>query len=84
MKQKIENNSKIDFFIGIDISSKSLDVFILSKREYLQFPNSNLGINNLISFIQKLKGTSHIILEPTGGYELNLVINLDKKVMIIR
>jgi len=79
MKQKIENNSSVDFFVGIDISSRNLDVYILSKRQYESFPNTNLGIKQLINFLLNLNGQVHIILEPAGGYESNLVISLDKK-----
>ena len=65
------------FYLGIDVSSKSLDVafFIAdgSPTRCEQFPNSAAGAKKLLKALAGLP-VEHIVLEATGGYE-NLVLN---------
>ena len=39
-------------YIGIDVSKTMLDVFVSSKKQYLQFENNTPGIRKLIKKIK--------------------------------
>jgi transposase len=55
-------------YIGIDVSKKNLDVFILPKKRFMQFKNNENGIKMLIKTVQSLSNVL-IVMESTGGYE---------------
>ena len=59
--------------VGCDIGKKSFDVFLGGK--HFKFENEKNGIDK---FILKCKSheISRVVLEPTGGYERNLLKNL--------
>lgn len=61
-------NLKEKFYVGIDVSKATLDVFISPCDKYMQFENNTTGIAKLIN---KLKSFSDvlIVMEPTGGFE---------------
>ena len=56
-------------FIGIDVSKKSLVVYNKDIDKLKTFQNNSLGFEKLINFIGKPNNVSRIVLEPTGGYE---------------
>lgn len=60
-------------FVGIDISKSTLDVCILPDRQVASFANSASGIEALCLFLTGFEGIKRVILEPTGGYERDLV-----------
>ena len=63
------------FTVGIDVSSKTLDVaYARDKQEatYLgQYTNDESGMERLFQAVKKMAGeiTIHLVMEPTGGYE---------------
>lgn len=56
-------------FIGIDVSKKSLVVYNKANDKTKTFKNNALGFEKLMNFIGKPNNVSCIVLEPTGGYE---------------
>ena len=60
-------------YIGIDVSKKHLDVHILPANAKKRFMNTPAGINKLKEFIGN---PVRIVLEPTGGYERNVLYAL--------
>ena len=66
----------VETYIGVDISKTQLDVFILSKNQYHQFPNDVKGIKKFIAYIGKSCPAPYVVMEATGGYERNLVHQL--------
>ena len=59
--------------IGCDVGKNYFDIFLDGK--YLKFENNNKGISK---FIKSCKGKDieKVVLEPTGGYEKNLLKQL--------
>ena len=56
-------------YIGIDVSSKFLDVAIRPTEEARQYTNDSKGIASLLRLVVSI-GPSGVVLEATGGYEL--------------
>lgn len=65
------------FYLGIDVSSKTLDVAFFRAGEHTgsceQFNNSRAGAEKLLRVMAKLD-VKHVVLEATGGYE-NLILD---------
>ena len=62
--------------IGIDVSKKTLDIFIKALDVYLQISNNAEGFKKLMALLKanKLKPEDcFFVLEYTGGYEYRLV-----------
>ena len=62
--------------IGIDVSKKTLDVFIKTIEVHLQISNDSEGFKKLLALLKatKLKPEDCLfVLEFTGGYEYRLV-----------
>lgn len=69
-------------YIGIDVSKKTLQV-ALDKRNIV-LPNSKVGIKKLTEDLRKLneqdsKGSLRVILEATGGYEIEVMTQLQSR-----
>ena len=67
--------------IGVDVSKEKLDVFVPAKKEGLRPVTTTLdngieGFRELRNLARKAKGT--VCVEPTGGYELELIAFLHK------
>lgn len=81
MKVNLENNisKKTDkeFFIGIDVSKKSLDISIFPINENFTISNSDNDIKSLRKKLLKLRPTL-IVVEATGGYQ-NLCVSMFQK-----
>jgi transposase len=58
--------------VGIDIGKSMLDVCIFELDIYLQYPNTEEGIRELIKKLSRYNLT-RILVEATGGYERRLV-----------
>lgn len=58
--------------IGVDVSKSNLDAFCHENNTYKKFDNSESGISKLLAWVKKLPGSSLVIIEPTGGYEIAL------------
>ena len=67
-------------FIGIDIAKAQLDLYETAGHRHIQFENTKTGIKQCVSCLKTLS-PSLIVLENTGGYELELVLALEKTVL---
>jgi len=81
MKKKASHPMKT-LYIGVDIAKKSFDVAYckVRKAEWLgKYPNDESGYEALKEQVERIREelgaeTVHLILEPTGGYELGLAL----------
>lgn len=64
-----------DCFVGIDVSSKTLDVCLLPAGVAFSENNSGKGIARLVRRLKKA-GPTLVVLEATGGYQRTLVLAL--------
>ncbi len=55
-------------FVGIDIASTKMDVYIDTLDKYLTLERSQSGIDNLKRYLDDLD-VQLIVMEATGGYE---------------
>ena len=65
----------MNLYIGIDVSKQSFDVVLHSTGEHRQFQQSPEGLDECLQWFLSLK-PSLIVMEATGGYELDLCIYL--------
>ena len=63
--------------MGIDVCQKYLDVYIRPSGKLFQLTNDEFGIAELIQTLKEIK-PELIVLEATGGMELNAAIELTK------
>jgi transposase len=74
--------------MGIDVSAKTLDVACINKADrchHSQFDQTLAGHKKLVRFAKK-RGVSHIVMEATGVYYLDVALALhtaDLKVSVI-
>jgi transposase len=61
-------------FIGIDVSKKTLDIAVRPSGIHRRVPNDAQGIGEIIELVRGLDAL--VVLEPTGGYELDLLCAL--------
>lgn len=61
--------------VGIDVSKLHLDVAMRPTGERFRVENNDTGFVELLKRVKKLK-PERIVLEPSGGYELELVQSL--------
>jgi transposase len=59
-------------YAGVDISKEALDVS-LAGRSPERYENHTAGITGLIKSLGKIPGSIHVICEPSGGYERELL-----------
>lgn len=59
-------------YAGVDISKDALDVS-LAGRSPERYENHAAGITGLIKSLGKMPGSIHVICEPSGGYERELL-----------
>jgi transposase len=64
-----------EVFVGIDVSSQTLDVCLVPAGETLRENNSGKGLARLVRRVKKA-GPTLVVLEATGGYERSLVLAL--------
>lgn len=60
-------------FIGIDISKHDLQGYVLPGKKERTFPNTPQGIKRCLTWIATHDQIGRLVLEPTGGYEKNLL-----------
>ena len=65
----------LEVYVGIDVSSDTLDVAIWGQTKCLEVSNTKRGITKLVKQILTLK-PKLIVVEATGGYEEALVMAL--------
>lgn len=62
-------------FVGIDISKKRLDIFLIPPDTSFALPNTEAGIAKLVARLLQV-APQIILLEATGGYEFRIVAAL--------
>ncbi len=67
-------------YIGIDVAKDSLDVAIIPADESASIPYTEAEVTALIKRFKKLHATL-IVVEATGGYEMELVAALAAKAL---
>jgi transposase len=65
-------------FVGIDVSKTSLDCHILSDKTTFSCANNKSGYEKLIAKLPAA-GSCLVVMEATGGYQLDAAIALTKK-----
>ena len=65
-------DTKKEFFVGIDVSKKELQVYVRPEGGQRTFPNTDEGIALLVKHLKSLS-PERIVLESTGGIEMNVV-----------
>lgn len=63
-------------FIGIDIGKFNFVVAIYGKKSFKEYENTPSGIDEFMNEFKKELPSALCILEPTGGYELRLLLAL--------
>lgn len=74
---RIQGGIMIKTFVGIDIASEKIDVFIDSSNEYLTVSRSKDGLTELMKTLESLD-VELIAMEATGGYEDFVACVLDE------
>lgn len=67
--------NEAELFVGIDVSKAWLDIAIHESETNWRAENDGDGISNLVKRLKKVK-PSLIVMEATGGYEMQLVAEL--------
>lgn len=62
-------------WVGIDVCQKYLDVYIRPSDKLFQVTNDEVGINKLVQTLKNIK-PELIVLEATGGMEINAAVKL--------
>ena len=65
------------YFIGVDVSKESLDVYIRPEKILLTFSNTDKGVQSFLGLLKKYKDCL-VVFEATGGYEKPLKMSLIK------
>jgi transposase len=71
----MEAASRIDCFVGIDVSKKAWDIFCLPSRKSMKLDADEHGLQQLCEALPPV-GTCSIVLEASGGYEKRLAAEL--------
>lgn len=66
-------------FIGIDIGKYHFVVAVHGRKPVYEYENTPCGIDNFLSEFQEELASGLCILEPTGGYEMRLLLALCDK-----
>ena len=62
-------------WVGIDVCQKYLDIYVRPLGNLFQITNDEVGINKLVQILAKIQ-PELIVLEATGGMEINATIKL--------
>lgn len=68
-------NLKSEYFVGIDVSKKQLDIAIHGEATVRQYNNDAAGIAEVVARLEQLE-PALIVLEASGGWEMSLVAAL--------
>lgn len=69
-------------FVGVDVSKDQLDVAFRPSGERQVVPNDRRGVMRLAKKLAQLK-PERVVLEPSGGYERQLLERLDEKMLAV-
>ena len=64
-------------WVGIDVCQKYLDVYIRPQEELFQVTNDEVGITRLVEILKNIQ-PELIVLEATGGMEIDVAVKLTK------
>lgn len=64
-------------FVGIDVSKDTLDVFVVPVNKHRKFTSDAKGHQKLITFL-KSYDPKIVVFEASGGYEIELLLELQK------
>lgn len=64
-------------FVGIDVAKAHVDLYESGAGRHVRFENNRVGIRECLSLLISLKPRL-IVVENTGGYEVDLVLALDQ------
>ena len=70
-------------FIGIDIGKLSFTVALHSNKKTQEYKNNAQGIDSFLNDYKNYLPESLCVLEPTGGYELELLFTLTNKDFLV-
>ena len=71
--------SKQRYYLGVDVCKAKLDVYDSLAGQFHSFPNSEKGLRAMFSGLLQERSGSHVICEPTGGYEKKLVAEAHRR-----
>jgi transposase len=60
-----------EIYVGVDVSSDSLDVAAHPRQQARSFKNNDIGINEAVTYLKKL-APALVVMEATGGLETSL------------
>lgn len=60
-----------EIYLGVDVSSDSLDVAAHPRQQARSFKNNDIGINEAVTYLKKL-APALVVMEATGGLETSL------------
>jgi transposase len=66
----------MDFFVGVDVSKDTLDIYRPDMSEFIKIDNSETAVTEFCQQLQKKKRSLMVVMEATGGYETLLVNQL--------
>ncbi|MEL6931324.1 MAG: transposase [Cyanobacteria bacterium J06600_6] len=69
-------------WVGIDVCQKYLDVYVRPAEKLFQVTNDEDGIRKLIKILSEIK-PKLIVLEATGGMELNAATQLTQAELLV-
>lgn len=69
---------KSPIVISVDVSKEKLDIYNSKTNKFSVVKNNPRAIGSWISKINETQDIEKVILEPTGGYEDNLLLQLNK------
>jgi transposase len=81
MEKVVENDVEkvtgrlVEIFVGIDVSKAWLDIAVHEQEETFRVSNDDTGIANLVKRLKEMH-PKLIVLEPTGGFEMQVVAEL--------
>ena len=64
------------YYVGIDVSKRTLDVAILPIREHFVVANDEAGIDELLGKLAQVSDALLVVLEASGGFERPLAAAL--------
>lgn len=64
------------YYVGIDVSKRTLDVAILPTKEHFVVANDEGGIDELLGKLAQVSGVLLVVLEASGGFERPLAVAL--------
>lgn len=71
-------NEQLDFYIGVDVSKSTLDLFIHPLDQHFSIPNKHSEINKIVRVLAQCQ-PKQVVVEATGRYEHEFVYACDRE-----